>query len=69
VFDETGLTLNEFSRLWEDITTVMRLVDDTDYTGALSLIAEAKHVQADRYEAECKESPPFPRPKTPRNPW
>lgn len=69
VFDESGAILNEFSRLWEDMTTVMTLVDGTDYTGALSRIAEAKHIEADKYEAEFKEIAPFPRPKTSRNPW
>jgi hypothetical protein len=69
VFDQTGAILNEFSRLWEDTTTMMRLVDDEDYTGALNRIAEAKHAEADKYEAEFKVPAPFPRPKAPKNPW
>jgi hypothetical protein len=69
VFEETGAILNEFSLLWESVTSSMELVDDEDYTGALSRIAEAKHIEADKYEAEFKEACPFPRPKTPRNPW
>ena len=69
IFDETGAILNEFSRLWEDMTTVMTLVDDTDFTGALDRIAEAKHAEADKYEAEFHEPAPFPRPKAPRTAW
>jgi hypothetical protein len=69
LFADTGAILNEVSRLWEDLTSSMRLIDDDDYTGALSRIAEAKHIEADKYEAEFKETAPFPRPKTPRNPW
>jgi hypothetical protein len=41
LFDDTGAILNEFSRLWEDMTTVMELIVDDDYTGALNRIAEA----------------------------
>jgi hypothetical protein len=69
VFSETGVVLNELSRLWEDVTSSMELVDDDDYLGALSRIAEAKHVEADKYEAEFKQTAPFPRPITPRTPW
>ena len=44
IFEETGTILNEFSRLWQETTSIMRLVDDEDYTSALDLVADAKHV-------------------------
>jgi hypothetical protein len=69
IFEETGAILNEFSRLWKDTTSVMEFIDDDDYTTALDLIADAKHAQVDRYEAEFKQPCPFPRPKKPKTPW
>ena len=69
VFNESGMILNEISRLLEDTTAFMRLVDDQDYKSALDLIAEAKHGQVDKWEAEFKEPCPFPRPRAPRPPW
>jgi len=56
-------------RLWENATVVTTLMDVTDYTGALNRIAEAKHAEADKYEAQFHQPAPFPRPKTARNPW
>lgn len=69
IFAETGAILNEFSRLWKDTTAVMEFIDDDDYTMALDLIADAKHAQVDKYEAEFKQPCPFPRPKKPKSPW
>ena len=69
IFAETGTILNEFSRLWKDTTAVMEFIGDDDYTMALDLIADEKHTQVDKYEAEFKEPCPFPRPKKPKSPW
>jgi hypothetical protein len=69
VFSETGAILNEFSRLWHDTTSIMQLIDDTDYASALDLIADAKHAQVDKYESEFKAPCPFPRPRKSKNPW
>ena len=69
VFAETGAILNEFSRLWQDTTSIMRFIDDDDFTSALALIADAKHAQADRYESEFKEPYPSPRPQKPKSTW
>lgn len=69
VFAETSTILNEFSRLWQDMTSVMDFVDDDDFTSALDLIADAKHAQADKYESEFKEPFPYPRPQKPKSRW
>ena len=69
VFAETSAILNEFSRLWKDTTSLMRFIDDDDFTSALDLIADAKHSQADRYESEFKEPYPYPRPQKPKSEW
>jgi len=69
IFEETGSVLNEFALLWQDVTSIMQLIDDEDYTSALDLIADAKHAQADKYEAEFKEPCPFPRPRKPKSAW
>ena len=60
VFEETGAILNEFSRLWQDTTFIIRLIDGDDFKSALDLIADARHAQADKYESEFKEPCPFP---------
>ena len=69
VFAETGIILNEFSRLWKDTTSMMELIGDDDFTSALDLIADAKHAQADKYEAEFKEPYPYSRPQKPKSQW
>lgn len=69
IFEETGAILNEFSRLWKDTTAAMEFIGDDDYTMALDLIADAKHAQVDKYEAEFKQPCPFPRPRKPKSRW
>lgn len=69
IFEETGTILNEFYRLWKDTTAVMEFIGDEDYSMALDLIADAKHAQVDKWEAEFKEPCPFPRPKKAKPPW
>jgi len=69
IFEETGTILNEFYRLWKDTTAVMDFIGDDDYSMALDLIADAKHAQVDKWEAEFKEPCPFPRPKKAKPPW
>jgi hypothetical protein len=67
VFTETEAIINEFSRLWKDTYSSMHFIDEDDFTGALQRIADTKHAEVDRYEAEFKEPCPFPRPQMPRS--
>ena len=63
LLSQTGSILNEFSRLFRDITGVMELVDLDDYSTVMEYVARVKCEQVRAYEAEFKERAPFPRPR------
>jgi len=62
VFAETGSIVNEFSRLFRDITVVLELFGQTDYQTVIEFVSEKKCEQFRQYEAEFGPAP-FPRPK------
>jgi len=69
IFQTAGNIVNRISVAFRDISSVLELIGDIDYQGAVQLIVDAKHAQVDRYEKEFKQPADFPRPKTPRSPW
>jgi hypothetical protein len=63
-FNETGKLVNEFSRLFPDITAMFdHLVDQDDYQTVIEFVSKVKCKQVQQYEEEFKEAAPFPRPK------
>jgi hypothetical protein len=69
IFRAAGEIVNDISVALRDISSVMELIGETDYKGAVQQIVDAKHSQVDRYEREFNQPAPFPRPNTPRSPW
>jgi hypothetical protein len=69
LFGETGRIINDVSVLWHDTSAIIDLFGSEDYRSALDLIAEAKHAQADRWEAAYHEPCPFPRPRSRPPSW
>jgi len=63
IFAETGNIVNEFSRLFRDITGIIEIMDQTDYKNVIEFLFKAKCEQVHQYEAEFGEPAPFPRPK------
>jgi len=63
IFSETGRVVNEFSRLFRDITSIVDLIDQTDYGTVIEFVSKVKCEQVRQYEAEFKQPAPFPRPK------
>jgi hypothetical protein len=63
IFTETGKLLNEFSRLFRDITSIMELIGLDDYSTVTEFVAKVKCEQVRAYEAEFRERAPFPRPR------
>ena len=63
IFQGTGTIVNEFSRLYRDITGILEILDQTDYETVMEFVSAAKCEQVRRYEAEFGVPAPFPRPK------
>jgi hypothetical protein len=63
IFVGSGKIVNEFSRLFLDITNMLELIGQTDYETVIRFVSDAKCEQARRYEAEFGVPAPFPRPK------
>ena len=64
IFTQTGKIVNEFSRLFRDITAIVEIIDQTDYETVIEFVSDAKCEQVRRYEAEFGVPAPFPRPKS-----
>jgi len=62
IFDRTGGILNEFSRLFRDITGILEILDQTDYENVIESLFKTKCEQVQQYEKEFGPAP-FPRPK------
>jgi hypothetical protein len=62
-FSETGKVVNEFSRLFRDVTSIIDLIDQTDYETVIDFVSKVKCEQVRQYEAEFSQPAPFPRPK------
>jgi len=63
IFVRTGNIVNEFSRLYRDITGILEMLDQTDYETVIEFVSAAKCEQVRQYEAEFGTPAPFPRPK------
>lgn len=63
VFGRTGEIVNEFSRLYRNITGVLDVLDQTDFETVIQFVSAAKCEQVRLYEAEFGAPAPFPRPK------
>jgi hypothetical protein len=64
IFNETGKLVNEFSRLFRDITAIFdHLIDQDDYHTVIEFVSKVKCEQVQQYEEEFKVAAPFPRPK------
>jgi AbiU2 len=62
VFTETGSIVNEFSRLFRDITGILEIMGQTDYQTVIEFVSDVKCRHFRQYEAEFGPAP-FPRPK------
>jgi HEPN superfamily AbiU2-like protein len=63
IFDRTGDIVNKFSRLYQNIGSILEILDQTDYETVVEFISEVKCERIRRYEAEFGRPAPFPRPK------
>ena len=63
IFAGTGRIVNEFSRLYRDVTGILDLVSLDDYETVIEFVSRVKCQQLKSYEAEFNEPPPFPRPR------
>jgi hypothetical protein len=63
IFEGTGGIVNDFSRLFRDITGILELFSQTDYETVVEYVSDVKCGQVRRYEAEFGEPAPFPRPR------
>jgi AbiU2 len=63
IFQGTGTIVNEFSRLYRDVTAILDIVDETDYESVIQFVFEAKCKQVRDYEKEFGVPAPFARPK------
>jgi hypothetical protein len=63
IYVRTGNIVNEFSRLYRDVTGNLEIIDQTDYETVVEFVSAAKCEQVRRYEAEFGAPAPFPRPK------
>jgi hypothetical protein len=63
IFSKTGKLVNEFSRLFRDTTSMIDLIDQTDYETVIEFVSKVKCEQVRQYEAEFKQRAPFPRPR------
>lgn len=63
IYVGSGSIVNEFSRLFRDITGILELIGQTDYQTVIEFVSATKCEQVRRYEAEFGKPAPFPRPK------
>jgi len=62
IYRISGEIVNEFSRLFLDITNILELLGQTDYESVIKLVSDAKCEQVRRYEAQFGPAP-FQRPR------
>jgi len=64
IYRETGQIVNEFSRLYRDVTGNLDLLSQTDYKSVLECLLKVKTEQVRRFEKEFPGTPvPFAKPK------
>ena len=63
LFKKTGDIVNEFSRLFRDITGILEILGESDYKSVLDLLYNEKCRQVMQYETEFGAPAPFQRPR------
>ena len=63
LFGKTGNIVNEFSRLFRDITGILEILDQSDYKRVLDSLFEEKCRQVKQYEKEFGAPAPFQKPR------
>lgn len=63
IFGTSGLILNEINLLLRDTTSVLELIQASDYESLFTLIEEAKCAQIKAYETEFNQRWPYPKPR------